>query len=397
MKTLDLPTIIKKRISLTPEERFKTTIKYNLTPEEMWHCVKGSSQNWGIEGYEIPRHYYDYHQVKWYQEREKILNSHKRVWPPQDWPKSKEDDKLVPPHRPFFIEDIIKWATSYNDPKKSDEVKESLESRGTFKYPEKRKPLNLRDKFLNEEKEKKQKMAELPKIQYWKENAIENAKNNIEEDKKKVKTQLQKDKERYSKDKPQWPRCDRVSVLSEAQYLGETIPFYYTFTKEGEEVDKKKLFFPKKDFTWTRYPVWSFQNKSPIKIPNENMIARDELIKDKIDTLKNNKNISDKDIMGDVMGSYLKVKNRGRNYLMYKKMYDYANTEQYKLNKEQFPIYSPGPEHYWKIKNKDFDKNEKPKVTEEEAEIHGKPGKIYFMNHQRTDFREYKPMRKTVY
>ena len=397
MKTLDLPTIIKKRISLTPEERFKTTIKYNLTPEEMWQCVKGSSQNWGIEGYEIPRHYYDYHQVKWYQEREKILNSHKRVWPPQDWPKSKEDDKLVPPHRPFFIEDIIKWATSYNDPKKSDEVKESLESRGTFKYPEKRKPLNLRDKFLNEEKEKKQKMAELPKIQYWKENAIENAKNNIEEDKKKVKTQLQKDKERYSKDKPQWPRCDRVSVLSEAQYLGETIPFYYTFTKEGEEVDKKKLFFPKKDFTWTRYPVWSFQNKSPIKIPNENMIARDELIKDKIDTLKNNKNISDKDIMGDVMGSYLKVKNRGRNYLMYKKMYDYANTEQYKLNKEQFPIYSPGPEHYWKIKNKDFDKNEKPKVTEEEAEIHGKPGKIYFMNHQRTDFREYKPMRKTVY
>ena len=397
MKTLDLPTIIKKRISLTPEERFKTTIKYNLTPEEMWQCVKGSSQNWGIEGYEIPRHYYDYHQVKWYQEREKILNSHKRVWPPQDWPKSKEYDKLVPPHRPFFIEDIIKWATSYNDPKKSDEVKESLESRGTFKYPEKRKPLNLRDKFLNEEKEKKQKMAELPKIQYWKENAIENAKNNIEEDKKKVKTQLQKDKERYSKDKPQWPRCDRVSVLSEAQYLGETIPFYYTFTKEGEEVDKKKLFFPKKDFTWTRYPVWSFQNKSPIKIPNENMIARDELIKDKIDTLKNNKNISDKDIMGDVMGSYLKVKNRGRNYLMYKKMYDYANTEQYKLNKEQFPIYSPGPEHYWKIKNKDFDKNEKPKVTEEEAEIHGKPGKIYFMNHQRTDFREYKPMRKTVY
>ena len=309
----------------------------------MWQCVKGSSQNWGIEGYEIPRHYYDYHQVKWYQEREKILNSHKRVWPPQDWPKSKEDDKLVPPHRPFFIEDIIKWATSYNDPKKSDEVKESLESRGTFKYPEKRKPLNLRDKFLNEEKEKKQKMAELPKIQYWKENAIENAKNNIEEDKKKVKTQLQKDKERYSKDKPQWPRCDRVSVLSEAQYLGETIPFYYTFTKEGEEVDKKKLFFPKKDFTWTRYPVWSFQNKSPIKIPNENMIARDELIKDKIDTLKNNKNISDKDIMGDVMGSYLKVKNRGRNYLMYKKMYDYANTEKYKLNKEQFPIYSPCP------------------------------------------------------
>ena len=117
------------------------------------------------------------------------------------------------------------------------------------------------------------------------------------------------------------------------------------------------------------------------------MNARDELIKEKIENLKNNKNISDKDIMGDVIGSYAKVKNRGRNYFAYKKPYDYVNTEQYKLNKENFPIYSPGPEHYWKMKKKEFDKNERPKGTEEETDIHGKPGKIYFMNHQRTDFR----------
>ena len=93
-------------------------VNYRITPEEMWSCVKGSSMNWGIEGYEIPKHYYDYHQVKWQQERKVILEKHKRVWPPQDWPKSKEDDKLIPPHRPNFIENYIKWANSFNDEKK---------------------------------------------------------------------------------------------------------------------------------------------------------------------------------------------------------------------------------------------------------------------------------------
>ena len=384
-----------KRESVTPNSKYYHTITYRITPEEMWQCVKGSSQNWGIEGYEIAKKYYDYHQVKWHQERKNILEKHKRVWPPQDWPKSKEDDKLVPPHRPNYIDDYIKWVNSFNDEKKSEEVKQSLEGRGTFKMPEPKKPLNLRDKFLNDEKEKKEKFAALPKIQPWKEGPIDDAKRNIEEQRSKEKTQIQKDKERYSKDKPQWPRCERISVLSDAQYIGENIPFYYTFTKEGEEVDKKNLFFPKKDATWRRYPHWAFQGKSPMKLPNDNMKARDDLIKEKIDNLKTNKNISDKDIMGDVIGSYAKVKNRGRNYFMYKKPFDYSNTEQYKLNQEKHPSYSPGPQHYWKMK--DIDKNERPKEVQEEKEIHGKPGKIYFMNHKRTDFREVKPMRKSVF
>ena len=391
--------ITKKRTSVTPtaESSRKKTIQYKISPEEMWQCVKGSSQNWGIEGYEIAKKYYDYHQVKWYQERKKILDQHKRVWPPNDWPKSKEDDKPMPPHRPNFIEDYIKWANSFNDPKKSEEVKQSLESRGTFKELEPKKPLNLRDKFLNDEKEKKEQMANLPKIHPWKEGPIEKAKANIEEQKSKVKTQYQKNVERYSKDKPQWPRCERVSVLSDAQYIGEVIPFYYTYRKEGEEVDKKKLFFPKKDLTWRKAPVWSFQNKNPVQVPTDNMKTRDDLIKDKIDQLKSNKNISDKDIAGDVIGSYEKVKSHGRNYMTYKKPYDYANTEQYKLNLEKFPDYSPGPQHYWKIKKGDLDKNERPKLTEEDKEIHGKPGKEYFMNHQRTDYRQYKPMKKSVF
>ena len=161
------PPIPKSEPSTNPQPKISQSvdnshpsISYKITPEEMWNCIKGSSQNWGIEGYQITKKYYDYRQVKWLQEREKILKAHKREWPPQNWPKDKETDKLVPPKKTNFIDDQIKWANSFNDPKKSEEIKESLESRGTFKEREKKTFPNLRDKFLKEEKEKNEKFEQ---------------------------------------------------------------------------------------------------------------------------------------------------------------------------------------------------------------------------------------------
>ena len=133
-----------------------------------------------------------------------------------------------------FIDVQIDWANSFNDPKKSEEVKQSLEGRGTFKYPDKKQYPNLRDKFLKAEKEKKEKFEQLPKIEPWKENAVEDAKRKIEEDKSKVKTQWQKDIEKYPKDKPWWPRADRITVTSDAEYVGEIIPFYYINSKDED-------------------------------------------------------------------------------------------------------------------------------------------------------------------
>jgi hypothetical protein len=330
------------------------TVNYKITPEEMWNCIKGSSQNWGIEGYQITKKYYDYRQVKWLQEREKILKAHKKEWPPQNWPKDKESDKPVPPKKETFIDNQIKWANSFNDPKKSEEIKESLQSRGTFKEREKKSFPNLRDKFLKEEKEKKEKFEQLPKIQPWKENAIEDAKRKIEEDKGKVKTQLQKNLERYPKEKPWWPRADRVTITSEAEYMGECVPFYYNNSKdEGDEKGKNKnLFFPKKEKLMPRAPIWSFQGKNPTKLPTDNMKARDDMINEKIENLKNSKNYNEKNLQIDIIGSHEKIRKRGRHYFEYKKPYDYANTEQYKSNKEQHPSFSPGPTHYWKLKKK---------------------------------------------
>ena len=396
MSTQTEPNSNAKRSKTSQSQDTSHTIKYKITPEEMWNCIKGSSQNWGIEGYEITKKYYDYRQVKWQQERKRILDAHKKEWPPQNWPKNKETDKLEPPKKTNFIDDQIAWANSFNDPKKSEEVKQSLEGRGTFKYPDKKQYPNLRDKFLKEEKEKKEKFDQLPKIQIWKENSIEEAKKKIEEDKSKVKTELQKNLERYPKEKPWWPRADRVTVTSDAEHMGEKVPFYYNSSKdEGEDKKDKKLFFPKKEYVLRRAPAWAFQGKNPTKLPTDNMKTRDDLIRDKVENLKNSKNLTDKDLQIDIMGSHEKLRRRGRHYFEYKKPFDYANTEQYKSNKEQHPSFSPGPNHYWKMK--EIDTNSRPKEVEEATEVNGKPSKIYYMNHKRTDFREYKPLRKSVF
>ena len=374
-----------------------SSVNYKITPEEMWNCIKGSSQNWGIEGYHINRKYYDYHQVKWLQEREKILKAHKKEWPPQNWPKDKESDKLVPPKKITFIDEQIKWANSFNDPKKSEEMKENLANRGTFKEREKKTYPNLREKFLKDEKEKKEKFDQLPKIQPWKENAIEDAKRKMEEDKGKIKSQYQKNLEKYPKEKPWWPRADRITTTSEAEYMGENVPFYYNNSKDEGEGKNKNLFFPKKEKFMRRAPAWSFQAKNPTKLPTDNMKARDDLIREKIENLKNSKNLNDKNLEIDVIGSHEKIRKRGRHFFEYKKPYDYANTEQYKSNKEQHPSYSPGPTHYWKLKRNEIDINIRPKEVVEATEVNGKPSKDYFMNHQRTDFRQYKPLRKSVF
>ena len=399
------PPIPKSEPSTNPQPKISQSvdnshpsINYKITPEEMWNCIKGSSQNWGIEGYQITKKYYDYRQVKWLQEREKILKAHKREWPPQNWPKDKETDKLVPPKKTNFIDDQIKWANSFNDPKKSEEIKESLESRGTFKEREKKTFPNLRDKFLKEEKEKKEKFEQLPKIQPWKENAIESAKAKIEEDKGKIKSQYQKNLERYPKEKPWWARADRITTTSEAEYMGENVPFYYNNSKdEGDDKNKKNLFFPMKEKTMRRAPIWSFQSKNPTKLPTDNMKARDDMIKEKVDNLMNAKNLTEKNLQIDVIGSHEKIRRRGRHYFEYKKPFEYYNTEQYKSNKEQHPSCSPGPTHYWKLKKNEVDINIRPKEVEEATEINGKPAKNYYMNHQRSDFRQFKPLRKSVF
>ena len=100
------------------------TIKYALTPEEMYN-LNSRHLEIGIEGYKIPRKYNDFHKCVWERKRAKILSEHKHIWPPEDWPKAKDEDIKVKPKRKTFLDDLYKWCNSYYDKQRAETVIES--------------------------------------------------------------------------------------------------------------------------------------------------------------------------------------------------------------------------------------------------------------------------------
>ncbi|MCQ2820847.1 MAG: hypothetical protein MJ252_26615 [archaeon] len=223
----------------TPTDNSLSAMRYSITPEDMWNYSSGGDKQFGIKGYNIPRKYFDYHQVKWIQEREKILKQNKPIWPPKDWPKEKGGDKQVPPKRENFIDESIKLSNSFNDPAKSAELKQKLAK--AFEYPRPKGFSDARSKFMENEKKKMERYASMPKIFEWRVKAIEDATARKEEAEKNKRSKIEKDLEKY-KGKPGWPRCDRINIMADAEYVGEQIPFYNSPSKEGEKVEK--LFFP---------------------------------------------------------------------------------------------------------------------------------------------------------
>ena len=95
----------------------RSNLKYLLTPEEMYK-LSSRQLEIGIEGYELPRKYNDFHQCVWARKREEILKNHKHIWPPEDWPKNKDDQKVMPKKK-TFLDDLYKWCFSYYDKEKA--------------------------------------------------------------------------------------------------------------------------------------------------------------------------------------------------------------------------------------------------------------------------------------
>jgi hypothetical protein len=225
----------------------------SLTINEMWSCVKGDDKNWGIDGYEPQTEYFDHKQTMWHKKRAEILKDHKRVWPPPDWPKDKETEKSVPPKRPNYLDQVYKWSNSFYDPQKAKDVTERLaeHNRPIDKKPEPKKLIDKRKQFLERQEEIEKARKERPALPDYKNEAIEKVKEKIETyNKENPQTPFQKIVEKYKK-KGSLPLCDRVTVVADAEHVGEKNPFYNTFKKEGEEPQsddgkkkKNKLFFP---------------------------------------------------------------------------------------------------------------------------------------------------------
>ena len=359
-------------------------IKYPLTPEQIYQ-ISSHQLDIGVEGYVTPRSYYDYNQVMWIKKRTQILTKNKHVWPPNDWPRDKNDDKIrLKPKRLTYIDDIRKWCHSYYDPKRAEAIIEERNLNLKEYVPPRKIDKAKRKNFLENEKKKEEWRKSRPPYPEYKNDAIELA----EENKKKHEEEMKKDpiikiRQRY-KDRPQTARCDKISVLSEAIHVGEQVPFYNTYVPEGEVLNKKKLFYPKRNY-------------KPIGGNEEHKNEVEENLKEKIEEYMAEKELKKQDLWINVREGYRKLTHHGEILLKIAPEFKYMEVEQYyKTSRENNPKVYIGPQQYWKVPKENFRKNLAKRSTSTISDDKG--NKIYYMDRKKTDKRVYTAgLRKAIY
>ena len=322
----------------------KSKSSYELTPEQMYDIIYGKDKG-GIPGYICPKKYFDYHACIWLKKREEILKKHKAVWPPDSWKVDKETNKKIPPQKYNFIDDQIKWANSFNDPKKSQEVKEALEAKGhkfsesqPFKsdFDKKVNKLNLGNNFREREKELIKIKEQINAVPEYKQNAIEQ-----------VNEKIKNNEYKPSQGKSNWSKCARIMYNSDAEYVGEQYPFWNPNKKEEDK--KKAEFFPNKIKFMHRSPSWTIgpKKRDEKEGPSEYIKARDERLEEKANSVLEKMGVDKKGYMIQAVESYHKVDKHGKLLPLIRKPYDFASTEQYKSSLEQRTSESPAPNTYW--------------------------------------------------
>ena len=370
------------------------SIKYALTPEEMYKLASRQLEI-GIEGYELPRKYNDHHQCVWARKRKQILDSHKHVWPPQDWPESKDDPSVkVKPKRKTFLDDLYKWCYSYYDKEKADRLIEEKNINVKDYVKPRFIDTKRRTEFLENEKKKEEWRKSRPEYPEYIQGTVEEIQERVKQEEKDKKDPVDIIRSKY-KQKPQTSRCDRVSVVSEAQFLGEQIPFYDTFVPEGEELDKKKLFFPSKHYTWRRAPAWKYPKDIGPNV--EFQKEEKERIKEKIEEYMSDKDLKKEDLWIKIVDSFHKVTHHGGLPIKFQPIYKMQETEQYVAMLENQPRVYIGPQQYWKMPKETYSryKQKKPNLS---SITDDNGNKIYYMDRKKTDKRVYSAgMRKAVY
>lgn len=233
----------------------KSTARVQLTPQDMW-SLRNNEIDGGIDGYVLPKEVFDHKQIKWLKERENILKNPKqyRAQPKLD----DEGNPIPPPKRPNFLDEVMKWAHSYYDKEKAEKTRDECEQKN-HPIDEKPKPKSYKkidypkrqfySDFLIRQEQKK--YEQVPDREDLIADIVEKTK---EWEKARVPF-IEKTKEAYStKDeagrfvKATFGKSTRVTVVSEAEHVGEKYPFYNTYKNpDGDEDDtkgKKKLFFP---------------------------------------------------------------------------------------------------------------------------------------------------------
>ena len=319
-----------------------------LTPQQIYD-IETKKLKGGIEGYHCPKKYFDYHEVLWLRKRENILKKHKAVWPPENWKSNPDTGKKIPPRKYNFIDERIRWANSFTDLKKSQELKDAFEAKGKtigefkpFKsdFEKKVNKKNLRVEFKNREEKLKKIRDQINLIPQYKQNAIEQV---IE----KMKNDVINHKPFTGKSN--WGKSDRILYNSEYEYLGEQIPFWNNNSKEEDK--KKSEFYPMRLKILRRSPSWSFgpakKDDNTKEQASQYIKARDELLEEKANLVFEKMGIDKKKYQVNAVESYNKVIKHGMLPILFRKPFNYKDTEQYKSAMENRSFESPAPNLYW--------------------------------------------------
>ena len=333
-------------MSVPPRKLKKSNSAAELTPEQIYDIVMGKDKG-GIQGYLCPRSYYDYHQVLWFRKREQILKKHKAVWPPDDWKQNKETGNKEAPNKINFIDEQIKWAKSFYDPKRGQEVKEALEAKGQkisephpFKsdFDKKINKNNLLQAYKDREEQLKKIREQIKAIPEYKQNAIEQ-----------VQEKIKNNEYKPRQGKSNWGKCDRIMYTAESEFMGERIPFWNPNPKEEDK--KKQEFNPQKIKFMTKYPAWVIGPKKKdgdtAQDASQYIKARDERLEEKANAVLEKMGVDKKKYRLEAVESYNKVDKHGFLPLLIRKVYDYANTDQYKASLENRTHETPAPNTYW--------------------------------------------------
>ena len=319
-----------------------------LTPQQIYD-IETKKLKGGIEGYHCPKKYFDYHEVLWLRKRENILKKHKAVWPPENWKSNPDTGKKIPPRKYNFIDERIRWANSFTDLKKSQELKDAFEAKGKtigefkpFKsdFEKKVNKKNLRVEFKNREEKLKKIRDQINLIPQYKQNAIEQV---IE----KMKNDVINHKPFTGKSN--WGKSDRILYNSEYEYLGEQIPFWNNNSKEEDK--KKSEFYPMRLKILRRSPSWSFgpakKDDNTKEQASQYIKARDERLGEKANLVFEKMGIDKKKYQVNAVESYNKVIKHGMLPILFRKPFNYKDTEQYKSAMENRSFESPAPNLYW--------------------------------------------------
>jgi antitoxin component of RelBE/YafQ-DinJ toxin-antitoxin module len=319
-----------------------------LTPHQIFD-IESKKEKGGIEGYRCPKKYFDYNEVLWLRKRENILKRHRAVWPPEDWKSSPDTGKKVPPRKYNFIDERIKWANSFNDIKKSQEIKDALEAKGKiiedfkpFKsdFEKKVNKKNLGLELKNHEEKLKKITEQINLIPQHKQNAIEQV------------IEKMKNNARIHKPftgKSNWGKSERIMYNSESEYLGEQVPFWNNYSKEEDK--KKSEFYPLRIKFLRRSPSWSFgpakKDDKTKETVSEYIKARDERLEEKANSVFEKMGIDKKKYQVNAVESFNKVINHGMLPILFRKPFNFKETEQYKSAMENRSFESPAPNLYW--------------------------------------------------